>query len=517
MEAHYTIAALSLPFLLILLSFFLSQSPLKKRSNFPPSPPSIPILGHLHLMLKKNSSMLRNLTAISAAHGPVLLLRIGSRPILLVSSYSAAISCFTTNDLVFATRPVLPSIRSISFNYSGIGSAPYGHHWRTFRRIAIIELFTSSSLRSFAEARRAELRSLLAKLFDDSKGGNWCTVELKPRVFGMTLNVIVRMLTGDKYYGEGELGMKKMVEFKEMEEELMAKGGGLIFTDFFPFLKLIGLQWLQLRSMGKLLAKRNSILQRLIDEQRVKKNSSSSKNNCLLDVLLSMQEESPESITDDSIKAVTQSLMLGGSVPITETLIWAMSLLLNNPTTMNKAKDEIDNCISSQRLVEEEDLPNLPYLHATIKETLRLYPAVPLLNLHEAREDCTVAGYDVRRGTMLLVNAWVIHRDPIDWAAPEEFRPERFVGSESCGKGMTKMMIPFGMGRRGCPGEAMSNIQIPLMLAAMLQCFEWKTVDDKQVDMMDKGNIRTLPKAVPLKLLCRPRQEMTSLLPRLHD
>ncbi|XP_020698157.1 isoflavone 2'-hydroxylase [Dendrobium catenatum] len=519
MEAYYTITALSLPILLLLISFLFSQSKLKKRTNFlPPSPPSLPILGHLHLFMKKNSSLPRTLAAISADHGPVILLRLGSRTVLLVSSSSASVECFTTNDLAFASRPFLPSIRPISFNYSGLATAPYGHHWRTFRRLTINELVSSSRLRSFADTRGAELRALLTKLLDDSKGDNWCPIELKSRVFGMALNVIVRMLTGEKYYGEGELGMKKMEEFKEMEEELMARGGGFFVTDFFPFLKLIGLQWLESRSMSKLLSRRNTILQRLIDGHRQKKNSSSTDHSkCFMDLLLSMQEESPDHITDDVIKATVQSLGIAGSIPVTETLIWVMSLLLNHPTAMNKVKDEIDTFIGSQRLVEEEDLPNLPYLHAVITETLRLYPAVPLLHPHEAREDCTVAGYHVRRGTMLLVNVWAIHRDPVEWAAAEEFRPERFVGSESRGDGMMKTMIPFGMGRRGCPGEAMASLQIPLMLAAMIQCFEWKEMEDKEVDMMDNGNTLTLPKAVPLKVLCRPRREMMSLLLQLHD
>jgi hypothetical protein len=134
-----------------------------------------------------------------------------------------------------------------------------------------------------------------------------------------------------------------------------------------------------------------------------------------------------------------------------------MAQLLTHPETMRKARAEIDAIVGTGGLVEESDISNLPYLQCVVKETLRLRPVGPVIPAHEAMEDCTVGGYRVRRGTMILVNAWAIHRDASLWDAPEEFRPERFLGRDA----VTTPMLPFGLGRRRCPGEGLAMRLVP--------------------------------------------------------
>ncbi|KAL8252152.1 hypothetical protein R6Q59_035845 [Mikania micrantha] len=107
---------------------------------------------------------------------------------------------------------------------------------------------------------------------------------------------------------------------------------------------------------------------------------------------------------------------------------WAMSLLVNHPHILKKAQAEIDRVIGNNRLVDESDITNLPYLRCIIKETLRLYPPAPLLIPHESSEDCVIMGYNIPRGTMLLVNQWAIHCDPKLWNEPKRFKPERLKG-----------------------------------------------------------------------------------------
>jgi len=121
-----------------------------------------------------------------------------------------------------------------------------------------------------------------------------------------------------------------------------------------------------------------------------------------------------------------QSMLVAGTDTSSDTVEWAMSLLLNNPDKLRKAQAEIEEKIGNKKLLEESDLQNLPYLQCIITETLRLYPAGPLLVPHESSEDCIVGGYNVQKGTMLLVNVYRIHRDPSTWEDPEEFVPERF-------------------------------------------------------------------------------------------
>ena len=149
---------------------------------------------------------------------------------------------------------------------------------------------------------------------------------------------------------------------------------------------------------------------------------------------------------------------------------WAMSLLLNHPQVIKKAQNEIDTVIGTDRLIDESDVINLPYLRCIINETQRLYPVGPLLVPHESSEDCIVSGYKIPSGTMLLVNQWAIHHDPNIWVDPERFDPERFEGLEGTKDGFKFM--PFGSGRRSCHGEGLTMRVIRLTLRLLLQCFE---------------------------------------------
>ncbi|KAL4559592.1 hypothetical protein LXL04_031735 [Taraxacum kok-saghyz] len=172
-----------------------------------------------------------------------------------------------------------------------------------------------------------------------------------------------------------------------------------------------------------------------------------------------------------------------------------MSLLLNNPSVLKKAQDEMDYYVGKDRYVKESDMANLPYLACIIKETLRMYPAGPLLP-HESSKDCMVSGYHVPRGTMLLVNAWGIQNDPNNWENPEEFRPERFEGVEGYGEDGFKL-LPFGFGRRSCPGENMALRMVGMALGSLVQCFQWERISESKVDM-DEGNGISMPKAIHL-------------------
>jgi cytochrome P450 len=205
-----------------------------------------------------------------------------------------------------------------------------------------------------------------------------------------------------------------------------------------------------------------------------------------------------------------KNLFGAGTETTSTTTEWAMALLLNHPEKLQKAQAEIDAAVGTSRLIAPDDVPRLGYLQSIINETLRLYPAAPLLLPHESSADCTVGGYDVPRGTMLLVNVYVIHRDPAVWEDPTEFRPERFED----GKAEGRLLMPFGMGRRKCPGETLALRTVGLVLGTLIQCFDWDRVDGAEVDVTESGGL-TIPMAVPLEAMCRPRGAMRDVLEEL--
>lgn len=201
-----------------------------------------------------------------------------------------------------------------------------------------------------------------------------------------------------------------------------------------------------------------------------------------------------------------QALILGGSDTTAGTLTWAISLLLNNRPMLKKAQEELDLQVGKDRQVVDSDVKNLVYLQAIIKETLRLYPAGPLLGPREAMEDCHVAGYHVPAGTRLIVNVWKIQRDPRVWTNPSAFLPERFLTSHADVdvRGQQFELIPFGSGRRSCPGVSFALQVLHLTLARLLHSFDLATPMDQPVDLTESSGL-TIPKATPLEAVLIPR------------
>ncbi|KAG6493681.1 cytochrome P450 81Q32-like [Zingiber officinale] len=505
---------------LLLLSLFLRRLLSlvgNKKLLLPPTVPGgLPFLGHLHLCKKPMHLSLANLAAL---HGPVLLLRFGSRPALLVSSSVAADECLTTNDLIFANRPKLPSGKYLSYHNSTLGSSSYGPHWRNLRRLATLELLSPHRLRTSLTARADEARAMARHLFQAcAEVDKASKVELRPILFQFSMNLVMREIAGKRYYGEDKAGTvsAEAKRFQAVVEERLALGGASNIGDFVPLLRWLDLKGMK-RRMMRFHTNRDELLQELVDEVRNKNSNENPEemNRTMIGYLLSSQKTDPEHYSDQIIKALVTSLLSAGTDSTSDTIEWAISLLLNHPNAMKKTRDEIDAYLEGtekgkNRLLEESDLPNLPYLNCVVSETLRMYPAGPLLIPHESSGECFVAGFRVPPGTMLLVNVYSIHRDPSIWEAPEEFAPERFEE----GKAEGKWMMPFGMGRRKCPGEGLAMKVVGLVLGILIQGFEWDRVGGEKVDMSE-GSGLTLPKAVPLQAMYRPRPSMIGPLSQL--
>jgi cytochrome P450 len=200
-------------------------------------------------------------------------------------------------------------------------------------------------------------------------------------------------------------------------------------------------------------------------------------------------------------------MLLAGTDTSANTAEWAMTSLLNNPEVLKKATAEIDEHVGNERLIKESDMTHLPYLQCILNEVLRLYPGGPLLLPHQSREDIIIGGYNIPCGTMILVNAYQIHRDPDKWDQPSKFMPERFANKKT----ENLWMIPFGMGRRKCPGEGLAMREVGLILGTMIQCFDWKRIGDELVDLTE-GSGLTLRKAIPLEAMYCPRENMIKVL-----
>ncbi|KAG2666222.1 hypothetical protein I3760_15G046500 [Carya illinoinensis] len=475
----------------VLLKHFLS-----KIQNFPPSPfPTLPVIGHLYLLKKP---LHRTLTTISNRYGPVVLLNFGYRPILIVSSPSAAEECFTRNDIIFANRPRLLIGKYAGYNYTTLTWSSYGDHWRNLRRISSLEILSSQRIQTLSHIRIDEVRSLISRLLrTDQKQA----VDMKSTFFELTLNVIMRMIAGKRYCGDRVEEAEEASKFREMVAENFRLGSVSNIEDFLPMLRWAGNG--VVKRLIKLQQKRDSLMQSLIEEHRRMRScgaenyTKNKKNKTMIEVLLDLQESQPEYYKDEIIRGIMLVIIAGGTDTTSSTMEWAMSLLLNNTHVQKKVQTEIDTVVGHDRLIDESDLPKLPYLHCIINETLRMYPPGPLLIPHESSEDCQLGGFHVQRGTTILVNI---------------FKPERFEGCEGIKDGLKFRFLPFGSGRRGCPGENLAMRMVGLALGSLLQCFEWKKIGEEMVEMREQDTGLTLTKAQPLKAYCRPRPSKLNLL-----
>nr|XP_043615055.1 cytochrome P450 81Q32-like [Erigeron canadensis] len=471
------------------------------RKNLPPTIfPTLPIIGHLKLL---EQPLYRGLAKLSAKHGPILLLRFGSRPVLLLADPIATEECFTKNDIIFANRPRLIFGKILGDNYTNMAWSPYGEHWLNLRKLSSTEILSSHRINDFYSIRADEGRLMVQGIVSECSSSH---VDLKSVFNDYTTNIMMMMISGKRFTGvDIELGKR----FQEIVKETFLLGKSSNLGDHLPFLRWFGLTKDFEKRMVSCVAKRDSFFHDLIDQVREGKGVLIDKNITMIGVMLKLQEKDPQYYTDDLISAVLLNIIAAGIETSASTMEWALALMLNNPHVLKKAQNEIDNIVGTDRLVEESDLSKLPYLGCIMNETMRLYPTVPTLLPHENSEECEVKGYHIPKGTMLIVDQWAVHHDPKWWSDPESFKPERFEGPESITPKLKFM--PFGFGNRMCPGSGLAPPMIGLALGLVIQCFDWERISDDLVDMTE-GSGLIMHKHQPLLAKCTPRSMTQKLI-----
>jgi isoflavone 2'-hydroxylase len=292
MLLYYSSIALSL--LLVAVAFKLTYRQTPK--HLPPSPPSLPIIGHLHLVKKP---LHRTFQTLSQKYGQIFSLRFGSRLVVIVSSPSAVEECFTKNDVVLANRPPSLATKHLGYNHTTMAASPYGDHWRNLRRISSLEIFSTNRLNTFLGIRRDEVKRLLRKLSRNSRE-DFAKVELKSMFSDLTFNSIMRMVAGKRYYGYGEdvKDEEEARQFKEIMKEAFENAGASNPHEYVPMLRWIDHGGLEKRLM-RLANKTDAFLQALVDEKKGKE-----EGNTMIDHLLSLQKSQPDYYTDQIIKGL---------------------------------------------------------------------------------------------------------------------------------------------------------------------------------------------------------------------
>lgn len=515
---NYSVELILLLISLVFLFYVVVVRRIKSKSTVGEAPElggAWPIIGHLHLLGGGDQLLYRTLGAMADKYGPVFNIRLGTRRAFVVSSWEVAKECFTINDKALISRPKTAAVKHMGYNYAVFGFAPYTPFWREMRKIATLELLSNRRLEMLKDVRSSEINSGIKELYRRwaENGRLPVDVELNKWLEYMMLNIVVMMVAGKRYFGVGG-GGHEADKCQKAISNFFRLIGIFVVSDAIPFFWWLDLHGYE-KEMKKTAKDLDLVLGGWLDEHRQRRKSDVERNKDdvkdFIDVMLSLEDEGQlsgfEHDSDTSIKSTCLALILGGSDTTAGTLTWAISLLLNHPDTLKKLQHELDDEVGKDRQVDESDIKNLVFLQAVIKETLRLYPAGPLLGPREAMEDCMVSGYNVKAGTRLIVNVWKIQRDNTIWTDPSEFNPDRFMGVDYEHvdlRGQQFVLMPFGSGRRSCPGVTFGLQVLHLTLARLLHSFHLDLPGGLPVDMTESPGM-TIPKKMPLEVLLTPR------------
>ncbi|KAM3304795.1 cytochrome CYP82D47 [Capsicum chacoense] len=509
----FLLIVLTLSLFFVFLHKLFSSSSNRQCRNVPKADGAWPVIGHLHLL--NGPQMPHKIFGhMSDKYGPIFRVKLGVNQVVIVSDHKIAEECFTTNDKAFANRPKSIASEILAYNYAMFGIGPYGPYWREMRKIVTIEFLSARRIDMFSHVREFEVKSAVKETYEywmknkSSSLNGGVMMEMKEWFANLIMNTMVKILFGVQYTDNEDQERSKVHKVIRRFFELL---GVPVVADFLPYLR-----WLDIggheKAMKETAKDIDIMLEDWLAEHRRKKKLRENKSvyeEDFMDVILSICEDKdlPGHFDADTIIKATCMVMLSAGVDTTlVTLTWTLSLLLNNDQSLKRAQDELDTHVGKNRRVQESDIKNLVYLQAIVKESLRLYSPVPLLLPHESIEDCVVSGYDIPKGTRLLVNIWKFHRDPKIWPNPHEFKPERFLTThKDVGiRGNHFELIPFGSGRRICPGISLALQVVHYVLAVLLQGFEIKRPSDEPIDMSESFGL-TILKASPLEVHLTPR------------
>ncbi|CAJ1949736.1 unnamed protein product [Sphenostylis stenocarpa] len=464
MVSPLVIICLTLPMLLL---FFFQNRRTFKKSPFPPGPKGLPIIGNLHQL--NNSLLYLQLFELSKKYGPIFSLKLGLRSAIVVSSPKLAKELFKDHDLVVSDRPKLFGQQKLSYNGLEIIFPPYGESWREIRKICVVHVLSSRRVSRFSSIRVFEVKQMIKKLCGHASSSK--ATNLNEVLMSLSSTIICKTVFGKRYEDEGT----ERSRFHGLFNECQAMFAALFISDYIPFFgwidKLTGLRARLEQNFKDL----DQFYQEVIDEH-MDPNRKTPENEGIVDVLLQLKKQRMFSIdlTNDHIKAVLMNMLVAATDTTAATTVWAMTALLKNPRVMKKVQEEIRTLGGKKEFLEEDDIQKFPYFKAVIKETLRLHLPAPLLVPRETSEACTIDGYEIPAKTIVYVNGWAIHRDPKAWKDPHEFIPERFLDSTIDFGGQDFEFIPFGAGRRICPGIPMAVASLDLILANLLNSFDWE-------------------------------------------
>ncbi|KAM3320041.1 putative (S)-N-methylcoclaurine 3'-hydroxylase isozyme 2 [Capsicum chacoense] len=472
---------LPLPFLILIPFFlFIFKQFIQKFRNLPPGPRPWPVLGNILQIGKKPHISLAQFAKI---HGSLISVRLGSQLVVVASSPDTAAEILKTQDRLLSDRSV-PKVAtyelSVIDQHSIVWSSDLSNHWKILRAFCRTHLFSPKAIESQAALREKKV----SEMIDFLRSNKGETVKISEILFGTILNMLGNLFfTKDlcQLDYEGNTSGIKHVIRKFLELGAMPN-----ISEFYPIFDALDMQGLRKQTeiyQNQLIDIWNEIVK---EKRQAISLGSSTKYLDFLDVMIH------SGFSDLQINILLMELIAAGSDTTTSTIEWAMAELLRNKDSMHKLQAELRSKMGENDIITESNISELPYLAACVKETLRIHPPTPFLIPRRAPETCKIMDYTIPKNSRLFVNVWAIGRDSNTWEDPLSFRPERFLDSNLDFRGQDFEFIPFGAGRRICPGLPFARQVVHLILASLIHYFKWSLPNDEdpmQVDMEEKFGV----------------------------
>jgi len=474
--------------------------------NLPPGPFAWPIIGSLHQI---GPYPQRSLAKMSEKFGPLISVWFGQKLVIVATSPETAMEFVKTQDANFCARPQQQACNILlphDVTFSDV--TPHSKH---LRKIFQQQFTTSKRVEAAQKLRQDEFTNMLCTIPQDGMVNVKFHIEvLAGNVFSQLI-MSKRLLQPTSHDEESQDNTRKLKDLMTITADLDRIIGTFNPGDFIPAFKsvdLLGLggRFKQFRSrMDSFIA---TILEERLAERKAKKHEDREKD--YLDVLLDEVDQGTNNgrpIDLNIVKTMIWEIFAAGMETNIASSEWAMAELVNSPEAMKKAQAELDAVVGRERIVQESDLPKLPYIKAIAKETLRLHPPVPFL-AHQCIKTCKAFGYDIKAGTSVFVNVWGLGRLGKVYPEPEKFNPDRFLpGGSNAGldyQGQNFELLPFGSGRRICAGMPIASLMVQTAVATLMHAFTW-TPPAEGLELMEGLGAASLSKAVPLRAHARAR------------
>ncbi|KAG6537120.1 p-coumarate 3-hydroxylase-like [Zingiber officinale] len=471
------------------------------RTRIPPGPRSWPVVGNLYHI---KPVRFRCFAEWAQTYGPIMSVWFGTSLTVVVSSSELAREVLKDKDQQLADRPRTRSAARFSRNGADLIWADYGPHYVKVRKVCNLELFSPKRLEALRPIREDEVTSMVESIFhvctQEDKIGQ--SLVLKEHLQAVAFNNITRLAFGKRFVKPDGTIDEQGVEFKTIVSNGHKFGASLSLAEHVSWLR-----WmfpLDEEAYEKHNARRDNLTKIIMEEHTQARYKSGVKDH-FVDALLTLKDQ--YDLSENTIMGLLWDMITAGMDTTVISVEWAMSEIVRNPRIQDKIQDELDRVIGLERVINETDFTNLPYLQCTVKESFRLHPPTPLMLPHKASAKVKIGSYDIPKGTNVLVNVWAIARDPKVWKNPLEFRPERFLEEDIDIKGHDMRVLPFGAGRRVCPGAQLGINLVTSMLAHLLHHFKWtleEGVKPEDVDMRETPGMVTFMQT-PLRAVAMPR------------